>query len=225
MFKEFVNDPKHYQDRVGTHVIVPFDIPLSWPRYMSFDHGFSKPFSVGYWAVDMQGRAYRYREWYGCVPRRANVGIELTPRQIADGIIQREAFEHQNNVQIERIADPAIWDKSRGDSVADQMRPTDKEPGVYFRKGDNTRLAGKMQLHERLRFDQEGKPGIYIFNTCHDWLRTVPNLPYSLKKPEDVDTDAEDHAYDDSRYFLMARPVTPKKTVPVQAYEYNPYQP
>ena len=67
-----------------------------------------------------------------------------------------------------------------------------------------------MQLHERLRFDPDGRPGIYIFNTCRDWIRTVPNLPYSLKKPEDVDTDAEDHAFDETKYFLMDRPVVPK---------------
>ncbi len=224
VFTEFVNNEKHYIDRIGTHVVAPFDIPLNWPRYMSFDHGFSKPFSVGYWAVDMQGRAYRYKEWYGCVPKRANTGIALTPRQIAEGIISREAQEHADNLQIDRIADPAIWDKSRGDSVADQMRPTaDGKPGVLFRKGDNTRLAGKMQLHERLRFDNEGKPGLYVFSTCTDWLRTVPFLPYSLTKPEDVDTDAEDHAYDDTRYFLMARPVTPKKLIPTARYEYDPY--
>ena len=157
------------------------------------------------------GRVYRYKEWYGCRSSQANVGLELSPAQIALGIIEREQDEYQNNLPIDRIADPAIFDKSRGDSVADQMRPNGVHQGVFFRKGDNTRLAGKMQLHERLRFDSEGKPGIYVFTTCRDWLRTVPNLPYSQTKPEDIDTDAEDHAYDETRYFLMAHPVTPRK--------------
>lgn len=214
VFTEFVNDPNHYFDRVGTHVIAPFAIPHDWPRYMSFDHGFSKPFSVGWWAIDPAGRVYRYKEWYGGKPRQANVGIELTPAQIAEGIVEREAEEIYNNISIDRIADPAIFDKSRGDSVADLMRPTGTHGGVYFRKGDNTRIPGKMQLHERLRFGPDGKPGIYIFSTCQDWLRTVPNLPYSMTKPEDVDTEAEDHAYDDTRYFLMAKPIAPKTTKP-----------
>lgn len=211
VFTEFVNDPSHYHDRIRTHVIAPFEIPLSWPRYMSFDHGYSKPFSVGWWAVDPVGRVYRYKEWYGCRSSQANVGLELSPAQIALGIIEREQDEYQNNLPIDRIADPAIFDKSRGDSVADQMRPNGAHQGVFFRKGDNTRLAGKMQLHERLRFDSEGKPGIYVFTTCRDWLRTVPNLPYSQTKPEDIDTDAEDHTYDETRYFLMAHPITPRK--------------
>lgn len=224
VFTEFVNDPAHYIDRKWTHVIEPFDIPLSWPRYMSFDHGFTKPFSVGWWAVDHEGRAYRYKEWYGCKPRQANVGLELTPVQIRDGIIQRLHEEDENNLYVDAVADPAIFDKSRGESVADQMGPKDNHRGIVFHRGDNTRLAGKMQMHERLRFDPEGKPMMYIFNTCKDWIRTVPNLPYSLRKPEDVDTEAEDHAFDETKYFLMDRPIAPTKKPPKKPYVYDPYR-
>lgn len=224
VFTEFVNDPSHYKDGLWTHVIEPFPIPLHWPRYMSFDHGYTKPFSVGWWAIAPDGTAYRYREWYGTKPRQANVGVTYTPAQIAEGIIAREAAEFADNLTIDRIADPAIFDKSRGDSVADQMSPCENHKGVFFRKGDNTRLAGKMQLHERLRFNPDGKPGIYIFSTCEDWLRTVPTLPYSTTKPEDVDTNAEDHAYDDTRYFLMAHPVVPKKQRHTEPVGYDPYR-
>ena len=224
VFTEFVNDPAHYVDRKWTHVIEPFEIPLHWPRYMSFDHGYSKPFSCGWWAVEpVTGTVYRYKEWYGCVPRQANVGIKITPAEIAEGIIQREADEIANNLPVDRIADPAIFDKSRGDSVADQMAPCENHRGVFFRKGDNTRLAGKLQVHERLRFDAEGRPGMYVFSTCVDWLRTVPNLPYSTKKPEDIDTDAEDHTYDDTRYFMMSRPLVVKNKPKREPKRYDPF--
>lgn len=223
VFTEFVDDPAHYVDRLYTHVIEPFEIPLWWPRYMSFDHGYSKPFSVGYWAVDPEGRVYRYKEWYGCKPRQANKGLELTPREIAAGIVSRETEEAANNLSIDRIADPAIFDRSRGDSVADQMRPDVGKPGIIFRKGDNTRLAGKMQLHERMRFDPNGKPMMYVFNTCQDWIRTVPSLPYSVTKPEDIDSDAEDHAYDETRYFLMSRPMKVTRKTPPKPKLRDPY--
>ena len=91
-----------------------------------------------------------------------------------------------------------------------------------FNKGDNTRIAGKMEVHERLRFDEEGYPSMYIFNTCHDWIRTVPNLPYDSKKVEDIDTDAEDHDYDATRYFLMDHPMTAAKKPPKV---YRPFDP
>lgn len=224
VFTEFVNDREHYDDQIRTHVIRDFAIPEWWPRYFSFDHGYSKPFACLWWAVDPEGRAYLYREWYGCKANQANVGIELTPRQIAEGIVEREKDEAQNALHIDRIADPAIFDRSRGDSVADQMLPENDRKGVVFSKGDNTRIAGLMQLHERLRFREDGRPMLYVFESCRDWIRTVPNLPYSLKKPEDVDTAAEDHDYDATRYFLMSRPLvaTPRKQITHN--EYSPFE-
>lgn len=224
VFTEFTNKPEHYIDRIGTHVIEPFEIPLWWKRYVSFDHGYSRPFSVGFWAIDEEGRAYRYKEWYGCLPRQANVGVKITPREIAEGIVALEKDERDNNLYIDHIADPAIFDRSRGDSVADQMRPEKDRPGVIFRPGDNTRLAGKMQLHERLRFREDGRPMLYVFNTCVDWIRTVPNLPYSQTKPEDVDTNAEDHAYDETKYFLQAHPLAVEKAKKPKPRTYDPYR-
>jgi hypothetical protein len=187
VFTEFVNDPRHYVDRVSTHVIDPFEIPMHWPRYMSFDHGYTAPSSIGWWAVDPKGRLYRYREWY----------VDgLTPRQLVDGILERERKERADNIHIIRVADPHIFDtESNGLSVAMQMAPNSRNGllGLNFRTGDNARIAGKMQLHERLRFDKNGYPMLYIFTNCEDWIRTVPNLPYSRTKPEDVDSLAEDH--------------------------------
>lgn len=223
VFTEWRNAPEHYRDRLWTHVVEPFEIPLTWPRYMSFDHGYAKPFSVGWWAVDPQGRAYRYREWYGCEKGRANVGIRLTPRQIAQGILERERFERENNLRIDRIADPAIFDRSRGDSVAQLMEPRGKEAGVYFRLGEHGRLAGKLELHERLRFDGEGRPRLYVFSTCSDFIRTLPSLPYSARAVEDVDSDAEDHIYDETRYFCMARPVKAREEKAARR-SYDPFR-
>ena len=196
VFLEWRDLPEHYKDRKWTHVIDPFDIPPDWPRFFGFDHGFSRPFSCGWYAMSpSDGCLYRYREWYGCVPRQANVGLQLSPVQIADGILDREEQEIRENIRVLRVADPAIFDKSRGDSVADQMAPgfLNRKRGVLFNRGDNVRLPGKMQIHERLRFDDNGRPKLQIFNTCKEFLRTFPTLPYSTKKPEDVDSDAEDH--------------------------------
>lgn len=224
VFKEWTDDPEHYRDRRWTHVIEPFDIPPYWRRYMSFDHGYSKPYAALWWAVDPEGVVYCYRELYGCVPGVANKGVEETPKQIAQAILACEEPEIRDNIAVDHIADPAIFDKSRGESVADQMRPNAYQKGVYFRPGDHTRLAGKMQVHERLRFDSEGRPGMYVFNTCKDFLRTVPVLPYDQNKVEDVDTKAEDHIYDCVRYFLMDRPVTVKLRRPTIPQSYSPYR-
>ena len=210
-FPEFTDDPAHYQDGCWTHVINPFEIPLHWTRYVSFDHGYTRPFSFGVWAIDPDGRAYRYKELYGCVLGEANKGIMKSPSEIGDMLAGLLEDEFREGIHMTGIADPAIWDRSRGMSVEEQIR--NGFGGVVFRKGDNTRLAGKMQLHERLKFDEDGRPMLYVFNTCRDFVRTIPAIVYDAKKPEDIDTAGEDHIYDETRYFLMARPIAPRKAV------------
>ena len=230
VFKEFVNDKDHYDDKKWTHVITPFEIQDDWPRYMSFDWGYSDPFSCQWWAMDYEGRAYLYKQWYGCVPRKADTGLELTPQQIMEGILEREEEETKKNIKIYRIADPSIFDRSHGESIADKMAPGfyGRQKGITFNPADNTRLAGKMEVHERLRFDENGKPMMYIFSNCEDWIRTVPNLPYNQKakgdkKREDVDTEAEDHDYDATRYFLMEHPLKAKKKERKQPKAFSPF--
>ena len=100
-------------------------------------------------------------------------------------------------------------------SVEEQIR--DVFSGVIFRKGDNTRLPGKMQLHERFKFREDGRPMLYVFENCRDFRRTIPSLVYDAKKPEDINTAGEDHIYDETRYFLMSRPIAPQRTVPAPA--------
>ena len=60
-----VNDPEHYDDRRWTHVVNPFPIPETWPIYRGMDWGYSRPFSVGWYAVAPGGCLYRFRELYG----------------------------------------------------------------------------------------------------------------------------------------------------------------
>lgn len=202
VFAEWRDDPEHYADGVGSHVIEPFDIPPEWPRYRSFDFGYARPFSVGWWAVGPDGEVYRYREWYGA--KGPNEGIMMDAREIARGIRQAEAA-HEAGLTVRGVADPSIWDVSRGESIAEQM----EREGVYFQRADNARISGKLQLHGRLRFDGRGRAGLYVFGHCRDFIRTVPALAYDPARVEDVDTRGEDHIYDETRYFLMERPVRP----------------
>lgn len=208
-FPEFEDDPKHYADMRWTHVVAPFPIPMHWARYVSYDHGYSRPFSIGVWAVDEEGRAYRYKELYGCKPKEPNTGVMKSPGEIGEMLSNLLEPEFREGVHLYGVADPAIWDVSHGYSVEEQIRA--KFTGVSFHKGDNTRLPGKMQLHERLKFDGDGKPMLYAFSTCRDFIRTIPALVYDAHKPEDIDTAGEDHIYDETRYFLMDRPIAPRK--------------
>lgn len=205
VFGEFVDDPWHYKDRRNTHVIAPFEIPDSWKVYRGFDWGYSKPFSVGWYAIDGDDTMYRFRELYGCTGE-ADVGVEWTVNKVAAEIRKIEETDEQlRGRQIIGVADPAIWQENGGESIAETMQ----KHHVYFRKGDHKRLPGKMQCHYRLAFSDEGIPKFYVFNTCKHFIRTIPALIYSETDVEDVDTKMEDHIYDDWRYVCMTRPIKP----------------
>lgn len=108
------------------------------------------------------------------------------------------------------MADPAIWDASRGESIAE----TATRYGIYFSPGDNQRIPGWMQVHYRMQFDENGYARMYVFNCCKAFIRTMPLMMYSETKPEDLDTDLEDHVADEVRYMCMSRPIKP--VVPVK---------
>lgn len=220
VFTEFTDDPAHYGDRHWTHVIEPFEIPWGWKIIRSLDWGFTKPFSVGWHAVDNDGRYYRIREFYGCVPGSPNTGVRKTVEQLAVNI--REIEKSDPNLvgrDIAGVADPAIFaDGGNGMSIAATMGKL----GVYFEKGNNERIAGKMQYHFRLAFDRMGIPMFYVFKTCQDYIRTIPNLVYSEKVVEDIDTDGEDHIYDESRYAFMRNVINPRTHVLRMRNDFNP---
>ena len=206
-FEEFRNDPKHYRDRRFSHVIDPFEIPKHWTVYRSFDWGYHRPFSCGWWAVDPDGVAYRILEFYGCTGE-PNEGLKWPPQQVFAKIrtIERE-HRYLAGKKIIGIADPAIWDGSTGESIAD----TAAKNQVYFSPGDNKRIPGWMQLHYRLSFDEAGLARLYVFRNCRHFIRTLPLLQYDKSSPEDLDTQGEDHAADEARYFCMARPIAPRE--------------
>lgn len=79
-FEEFIDDEEHYEDRTWTHVIEPFEIPPDWTIVRSYDFGYAKPFSLGWWAVDYEGVAYRILELYGCT-KEPNEGVKWTPEE------------------------------------------------------------------------------------------------------------------------------------------------
>jgi hypothetical protein len=217
-FEDFVDRPDQYESRQWTHVIKPFDIPDSWTIYRSFDWGYNKPFSCGWYAVDYDGVIYRILELYGCT-KVPNEGVKWTPPQVF-GEIHRIETEHRwlKGKKIQGIADPAIWDAETGESIADVAA----RHQVYFTPGDNKRIPGWMQCHYRFAFDENGFPMVYIFDTCKAFIRTIPLLQYDEHKVEDVDTEGEDHIADEFRYFCMSRPIKPRIPTKPDEYYKNP---
>ena len=203
------------QQHRWTHVIEPFDLNAGekrgWNIMRSYDFGYNKPFSLGYWAVDYDGVLYRILEMYGCT-QTPDEGVKWSPdeqfRRIRD--FENEHPWLKGRKIVDSVADPAIWDQSRGESIAE----TAARYGIYFSPGDNNRIPGWMQVHYRLQFDENGYARMYVFNNCKAFIRTMPLMMYSETKPEDLDTKLEDHCADEVRYMCMSRPVSP--IIPVE---------
>lgn len=218
-FEEFRVSPDAYEceqhsltaeeakrSRRWTHVIAPFDVPSAWPVFRSFDFGFARPFSCDWWTVDYDGTVYLIEELYGCtgIP---NEGVKWDPYYLFGKIRDIESSSPLlRGKRISGVADPAIWNRQMGDSIADIA---DKY-GIFFAPGDNERIPGWMQVHYRLRFDERGYPAMYFFETCRHAIRTLPTLQFSETHVEDLDTTGEDHFADSMRYFLMSKPISPR---------------
>ena len=183
----------------AVHVIEPFEIPNNWVRFRSADWGYSSPACCLWFAIDFDNYLYVYRELY-----TQKVTADIFARQV----LQQEYGEYMKY----GVLDSSTWAK-RGDvgpSIAETMiqegckwRPSDRSP--------RSRINGKLEVHKRLYVDPDIQyPGMFIFSNCTNLIRTLPLLPTDKNNPEDVDTHAEDHAYDALRYACMSRPLHPR---------------
>lgn len=221
--------------RKSIHVCAPFEIPDEWPRFTSMDWGHSKPYSIGYYAVDYDGRLYKYREIYGW-SGTPDKGTKEDPEDVAQKMKVAESnFDSQGKERKEqikyRVADDAIFGGRQDNSkdIAEQFA----DQGIYWQKvgkGQGSRKAGKMQVHHRLKWNKNpdgqwdgDRPMLVIFNTCVHTIRTLPIMILDDDDPEDVDTTLEDHAYDETRYACMSRPIAPREKqaekTPVQKHK------
>ncbi len=199
------------------HVCKPFSIPAYAPLYFTFDWGFGKPFSCGWWFVDADGRIFRFGELYGWTGT-PDVGLRKTDSEIAEMIISKEIDlglrddrAQWSQEHIVRLCDPTCMNK-KPDYKGGGQGPSTAEVfaghGLIMQPGDPSRLLKIRQFHERLKVPKDGTlPMMMIFDTCKQFIRTIPLLQQDEHNCEDVDTKMEDHIYDEASHIAMARPL------------------
>jgi hypothetical protein len=178
------------------HVVEPFEIPSGWTKIRAADFGFSSHSAVLWGAIDYDDNLWIYRELY--INR-------LTADQL--GRMIRDVEEGDGKIY-DAVLDSSCWARrgDRGPSIAEMInaegcrfRPSDRSPG--------SRISGKIEIHKRLMEDEEsGEPGLRFFENCPNVIRQIASIPLDKRNPEDVDTHAEDHAYDALRYMVASRP-------------------
>jgi len=191
------------------HVIHgPVSIPNHWIRFRAMDWGSAKPFSVGWYAQSdgintkfPRGALIKYREWYG-MTEKVNTGLKWSANMVARGVLAREGMERITY----GVADPSIFANNGGPSIAEMMLVE----GCSWMRADNARQPGWEQMRKRFAtLDPESgevhPPMLYFHESCVHTIRTIPYLQHDEKDPEDLDTTAEDHAADETRYGCMSR--------------------
>lgn len=194
-------------------------IPKSAVVFRAMDWGSAKPFSIGWYALSdgewglPKNALFKFQEWYGaCGP---NKGLKMTADLVAKGIVGGDNYGEPIrgrdmgwNVQY-GVADPAIFIRNGGPSIGEAMNLH----RCYWRRADNKRIPGWETMRQRL-LGENGRPMLYFHESCADSIRTIPVLQHDDQNPEDLDTEAEDHAADETRYACMSRPWLPRAAIP-----------
>lgn len=198
-------------------VVEPFDIPSGWTFGISFDWGSAKPASLGVWALSdgncdnltsfyPRGSLIRVEEVY--VAKKDSLGrtipdtgTKMTNEQLAHlvgNILNKYNIYYQ-------FADPSIFKEQGGDSIFKQMKKVDDR--IRFKPADNERIPGWQTMLDMMYEagkDEPERPGLWVFETCRDWIRTIPALTRDERVLDDVNTDLEDHIADETRYMCQS---------------------
>ena len=183
----------------SVHLIEPFYIPDYWKRFIAGDYGFKKPSSVGWYAKSPEGEVVRYKEIY-----REGLHYDSLASLICD-------YSKDEDIEY-AVFDPAIFGdrqhhkearegRSGAEIMQEIVREKRGERSFTIMRADNRRIEGWRNLKQRLKNES-----FKVFNTCVHFKTTFPANIYDDKKPEDLNTDGEDHSADEARYGLMSRP-------------------
>jgi hypothetical protein len=177
------------------HVCNPFPVPNAWPMWRGADDGWSSEAAVLWFAHDkIHDCIYIVRELY----RK-----KMTPEVMGGAVLEIDR-EFGADRHLDGVLDSASFVDIGTGSRAQQMN----RMGCRWKEATKTpgsRIAGASMIHARLAIRNDGQPGLKIFRTCTNLVRTLPALPHSRTNPDDIDTDAEDHLVDALRYGLSRR--------------------
>jgi phage terminase large subunit len=178
--------------RKANHVgFVPIPEGVQWVR--AVDWGYVKPGWCGWFACLPEGRVILAWEYLFSQTIAAEVAKEIKRRTQALGAKVRYT-----------VGDTAMWtpEGQTGETIAE----TFAKHGVPMVQADKDRVNGWQRVRHWLREAPDGKPWLMVTPDCPYAIRTFPAAVMDTHKPEDVDSDGEDHALDAIRYFCMSRP-------------------
>lgn len=167
-----------------------------------------------------KGSRIRIDEIYGCEKEKdhngkwinsygSNRGQRLSAREVARQIVEKEEELREDGwIQSDVTPGPADGqifnvNEAESDSIAQLMA----SEGITWERADKskgTRKNGLEIIRVALENAIQGEgAATYVMPNCHAFIETVPSLPRDEDDPDDVDTTAVDHVYDEFRYMLL----------------------
>jgi len=209
------------------HVLKACTLPpnLFTRLFRAGDWGSARPFSTGWygvadddWTADgsmgnrilvRRGSIVRYRELYGLKKGQDNVGVKWPVEKWAGEVLRLTPGDEAGRMKY-TVVDTSMFDEDGGPSLAERAELVTKgEYTLELRRADKRRGPGWDQMRYRLVGPDvdEVTPSLFLMDNQPDAIRTIETVQHVETKPEDLDTDNEDHAVDEIRYACMSRPL------------------
>lgn len=157
-----------YDVDAAVHFIDRFDIPAEWKRYRVIDFGFTNPFVCQWWAIDGDGRAYRYREIY------------MTGRTVAD-----------HAAQIKTLSAGEVYAATIADHDAED-RATLHASGIPTIAAHKALSPGIQAVQKRLQKAGDGRPRLLFLR---DSLVERDPALMEAKKPACTDEEFDGYVW------------------------------
>jgi len=140
VFDEFRD--KRYPDEPpnALHTIKPFEIPSWWPKFVIGDWGFAAMTYIGFYAISPQKRLYLYREIY------------WTKTKIEEWAPVIKDFAEREKPKAIKFCKSAGQDRGQEHTIQQQIETAIGRPIELTDNSAGSRVAGKMLLHEYLRW-------------------------------------------------------------------------
>jgi phage terminase large subunit len=155
-----------YEWDAAVHLVDRFEIPKAWRRIRVIDFGFTNPFVCQWWAIDGDGRMYRYREIY------------RTGRLVEDHV--KDILEHSAGEAFEAtIADHDAED-----------RATAERHGLRTIAAHKALTPGIQAVQARMARAGDGKPRLFLLR---DSLVERDETLSEAKKPASTEEEFDSY--------------------------------
>ena len=221
----------------ASHMVPAFTPPEHWYQWLAFDWGYHHPWSLGHYTTDEDGQVYKRETLKGRLDLPEQIDEKVRKAGIDPG---RVAIHAGPDVWRTRVSSKGkIKGEFTGPTVAEQLQLL----GWNLIPAADARVEGLNNMRRYVWIDPkrpETKPRFLWMDTPGNkaCLEQVRRMPLDPKRPEDalkVDADSAgrggDDSYDETRYGLMARPISsvapPKPDVQGKSlgYDYARQQP